>query len=74
MFYQPGDEVSHGVGAKPYVARYYISAPDRDQLDALTRRLYQQVQVTDEQGKSLLYRNQMLDYQAALAKYGADLG
>lgn len=74
VFYQPGDVVGHGVGAKPYVARYYISAADRDQLDQITRALYQQVRVTNDQGNNLLYRNAMLDYEAALARYEADLG
>ena len=69
VFYQPGDVVGHGVGAKPYVARYYISAPDRLALDQLSKRLMDHVKVYGEDGKSLLYRNDMLDYEKALAAY-----
>ncbi|MDO4501621.1 MAG: ATP-grasp domain-containing protein [Coriobacteriia bacterium] len=74
VFYQPGDVVGHGVGAKPYVARYYVSAPDRAALDALTAQLYGSVTVTDDAGNNLLHANRMLDYDAALAANGVDLG
>ena len=69
VFYQPGDVVGHGVGAKPYVARYYISAPDRLALDQLSKRLMGHVKVYGEDGRNLLYRNEMLDYEKALAAY-----
>ena len=52
----------HGVGAKPYALRYYITAPDRDTLDAITEQLFHQVRVLDESGVNLLYQNQMMRY------------
>ena len=51
--------IGHGVGAKPYAVRYYLTADRREELDALTRQLYEQVKVCDAQGNNLLYHNQM---------------
>ena len=59
LYYAPGQTVAHGVGAKPYVARYYLEAQTRDELDALTRRFYDEVSVTDADGGELLYRNEL---------------
>ena len=61
-YYQPGEVIKHGVGAKPYVIRYYIAAPDREVLDSVTDRLYAEVSVQDDKGIDLLYRNQMTKY------------
>lgn len=61
-YYLPGERIMHGVGAKPYAVRYYITAPDRDTLDAITEQLFHQVRVLDESGVNLLYQNQMTCY------------
>lgn len=61
-YYQPGEVIKHGVGAKPYVIRYYIAAPDREVLDSVTDRLFAEVSVQDDKGIDLLYRNQMTEY------------
>lgn len=61
-YYQPGEVIKHGVGAKPYVIRYYISAPNRDTLDAVTEELFNSVKVHGENNVELLYKNQMTEY------------
>ena len=63
FYYLPGEEIRHGVGAKPYVLRCYVEAPTRAELDEVTERLYRDVQVLDAEGNSLLYGNQMTDYE-----------
>ena len=59
LFYHQGEHISHGVGAKPYVVRYFITARDRAALDVATKRLYDSCRVTDPEGKELLYSNQL---------------
>ncbi|MBY4796995.1 ATP-grasp domain-containing protein [Collinsella sp. AGMB00827] len=61
-YYEIGDTVAHGVGAKPYVCRYYLQAPYRLEVDSLTADLFERVHVLDQAGKDLLYHNQMSDY------------
>lgn len=61
-YYQPGESIKHGVGAKPYAVRYYITAPNREELDSITERLFNEVHVQDDKGIDLLYRNQMTKY------------
>ena len=59
VYYAPGERISHGVGAKPYVVRYYIEAPDRVALDQATERLYAGCHVLDASGEELLYANRL---------------
>lgn len=59
IYYQPGETIAHGVGAKPYAARYYITADRREALDELTRTLFGTVRMLDGEGKNLLYSNQL---------------
>lgn len=61
-YYQPGDEVSHGRGAKPYVLRLYVQFDDIDGLDAATRELFKQLCVEGESGHNILYHNEVPDY------------
>lgn len=61
-YYLPGEEIRHGVGAKPYVVRCYTKTNTRQELDDITSRLYQEVKVLDENGKNLLYSNQVMNY------------
>lgn len=62
VYYQAGDCVGHGVGAKPYVARIYLEANDRNRIDELTESLYQRAFVADTAGANVLYSNQMVNY------------
>ena len=59
VYYQPGEHIGHGVGAKPYVVRYYLEADDREKLDSITQRFYDTCRVADPMGKNLLYSNQL---------------
>ena len=65
LFYEPGQLITHGVGAMPYVVRYYLRAETREQLDSLTAELYAKVKVLDADGNNLLYANKLLDYERA---------
>lgn len=70
-YYEPGDEISHAVGAKPYVIRAYLTADTRERLDALTDTFFSSVSVRDEEGREMLYHNERTDYGRALARGGA---
>ena len=59
IYYRDGETIGHGVGAKPYVARYYIQAKSREELDEATRRLYESCRVEDALGENLLYVNRL---------------
>ena len=47
-YYQPGENIKHGVGAKPYAVRYYITAPNREELDSITERLFNEYGIVFE--------------------------
>ena len=65
FYYGEGDRIKHGVGAAPYVLRYYAVASDREAIDAITAQLYESVNVYGENGASLLYSSQMTAYPDA---------
>ena len=58
-YYQPGDEISHGRGAKPYLLRVYLHEDDLSALDALTRHLFAELHVEDDAGDDILYHNEV---------------
>ena len=62
IYYSEGEVISHGVGAKPYVARVYLQADTREEIDRQTERLFETFQVTGEDGRSLIYHNQLPNY------------
>ena len=62
LYYHPGERICHGVGAKPYAVRFYIVGDTREELDALTEKLFEEVKVFDTSGGNMLYRNQMTRY------------
>ncbi len=62
FYYEEGDEIKHGVGAKPYVLRCYIPAEDRGALDEATEHLFSGVHMLDADGKELIYPDTMTDY------------
>jgi len=62
LFYQEGESIEL-FGPQPYVVRYYITGKDYHQIDQLTRRIFTEISVTDENGHEILYRNQMPDYE-----------
>jgi len=59
VYYQPGDVIGHEVGAKPYVARYYVESSDRIELDRITQHMFEKCCVADGSGNNLLYKNQL---------------
>lgn len=63
MYYREGERVGHGFGEKPYVARIYLCAENYDSLDHLTFDLYRSFDVCDENGKSIVYHNELPSYE-----------
>lgn len=63
LFYQDGETVIWH-GPKPYVARYYIAGSTRQEIDALTEKIFRDISITDKWGEEILYSNQMTDYSA----------
>ena len=55
-FYRPGDAISHERGAKPYVARYYVTGSSRESVDVLSHAIMDQASVLDPDGNELLLR------------------
>ena len=62
FYYEEGDCIKHGVGAKPYVLRCYAMTDNRSDLDGLTERLFNEVEILDSDGNDLLYSNQVMSY------------
>lgn len=58
LFYRDGEVVVEH-GPNPYVARYYITAGSRQELDRLTEYFYERMSITDEEGQEVLYKNQV---------------
>lgn len=61
-YYENGDEISHAVGAKPYVLRAYIVSDDRARVDELTDGIYAQMCVSRSDGTSMLYHSERTKY------------
>lgn len=62
FYYQEGEAISHGVGAKPYLLRLYIQSGDYETLDELTRELFENIRVFDPNGRNLVYHNEIAKY------------
>ena len=58
LFYQEGEQVIEH-GPNPYVARYYITGDTREEVDSLTKDIFAQMTVTDEDEREVLYQNQI---------------
>lgn len=58
LFYQEGEQVIEH-GPNPYVARYYITGNTREEVDSLTKDIFAQMTVTDEDEREVLYQNQI---------------
>lgn len=61
LFYEEGSTVTH-FGMEPYVARFYISAGTRKELDEKTDRIFRHMTITDAAGREVLYKNRIEDY------------
>lgn len=60
LFYRENEEITlHG--ANPYAARYYITGENREQIDTLTRFMFDHMSITDANGNEVLYHNQIGD-------------
>lgn len=56
LFYRDNEEIiKHG--PNPYVARYYITADTRREIDDLTRYFFDHMSITDSYDKEVLYQN-----------------
>lgn len=54
-YYGEGDVISHGRGAKPYAARYYIIGDSRAAIDALSDEIFDRASLVDAGGNELLF-------------------
>ena len=54
-YYRRGDAIAHGRGAKPYVARYYVVADSRRDVDALSDEIFSRASVLAPAGRELLF-------------------
>ncbi len=59
VYYRPGEMIGHGVGQKPYVARYFIGTDTREELDVVSQRIYDEVRVYDADGNNLLLHHEL---------------
>ena len=57
FYYQQGEEIRHGVGAKPYAVRCYLQAGSRERLDEITAKLYEDISIKSLNGEELLLKN-----------------
>ena len=62
-YYAPGDRISHAVGAKPYVVRVYLEGDTRQEVDEATQEIFSSACVLDENGKNLLYNDEIGTYE-----------
>lgn len=62
VYYKKGERFSHENGAKPYLVRLYIQGDDREKLDAVTREIYENLQIMDAEGHNMVYHNEIPDY------------
>ena len=61
-YYEPGDIISHAVGAKPYVVRTYLVADSRERLDDMTDAMFSSLSVRNERGEEMLYHSERPSY------------
>lgn len=61
IFYKTGEAVVE-YGPNPYLALYYIGAESREKLDEITGYFFDEMSMTDPDGREITYRNQIPDY------------
>ncbi len=59
IYYNEGEVMTEGRGGKPYVARAYLEASSRDQLDEVTRSIFASFSVKDAEGCELVLPNEL---------------
>ncbi|MBR5337276.1 MAG: ATP-grasp domain-containing protein [Lachnospiraceae bacterium] len=62
FYYTKGEAICHEIGNTSYILRVFIGGQNRDDLDALTNKYYDQMRVLDKDGKNVLYSSQMKEY------------
>ncbi len=62
IYYKEGEMISHGVGAKPYVARVYLQADTWEEIDCCSEEVFRSFHVVGEGGRDLAYHNQLPHY------------
>lgn len=68
LYYKKGEVVGHGIGAKPYLARLYLQAETREEIDQLSQEAFEDFKVIGENGQNLVYHNQIPDYYETVEK------
>ena len=62
-YYKPGEIISHATGAKPYAVRIYVNADSYEQVDSITRDLFESVSVKGESDEELLLGSEIDVYE-----------
>ena len=58
LFYNVGEKIDNN-SSKSYFARYYISADSREEIDEVTKKAFDLMNVTTKEGKSVVYKNEL---------------
>jgi len=53
LFYREGETVDN-FGSKPYFARYYITADNREELDTVTKKFFKEMKVYSSSGENIV--------------------
>lgn len=61
-YYTKGETIRHNIGDKPYVVRIYLRGDTYEFVDSLSDKLFHSVCVSDTEGNSMLYRNEIATY------------
>ena len=61
LFYRTGERIG-SPQKMPYVARYYLTAATRAEIDTLTEEILASISVKDREGNNLLYPNRIGSY------------
>lgn len=67
LHYRAGEQVGHGKGAKPYLARLFCHTHDREQADALTAELFGAFSLLDKDGAQIACRETLPFMEGARA-------
>ena len=67
IFYRQGEQVQEF--ARPYVARCFLHAGTREEIDRATDRIFAEMSIPDSSGEEILYRNVRTQYPDILTSH-----
>lgn len=60
LFYSKGETIQEF--SRPYAARCYIQGDDREEVDSITDKIFNNMSMKDPDGEEILYRNKRMEY------------